>query len=151
MFKEKTLITPQRCGDVANGNDSANEVATRARKLVQRTLICKDLPHNGAGGDRHKLIGEVSLPFISPAVNVVRLKLEEEGRLRSDLSLATLCVFAPVLYAHRAYVVCHLGQLFSNRFTGAFIQRLVEMSGPPVLEEVERRLAIKRKHRHRVR
>ena len=88
---------------------------------MQRSLVSEDLPHNGARGDRHKLIGEVSLPFFGPAVDVVRLELKEEGRLRCDLPLAALCVFAPILDTHRTDVVRYLGQLFADRFTCAFI------------------------------
>ena len=88
MLEEEGLVTPEGERDGARDDDTADEVTTGARKLMDGAGVGEYFEKNGTWADGSQLVGEISLPGVSPAVHVVGFELEDEGPAGLRLSSA---------------------------------------------------------------
>ena len=109
MLVEQGLVSPQRSREGAQCHNTADEVATRAGKLMKWVLICENFKENCALWDGLELVCEVGLPGISPSVDVIWLELQDHGPLWILLFGAVFGVLAPVLDRHGTNMVGCLG------------------------------------------
>ena len=109
VLEEKRLIAPERESNRACHHDASDEVAARAGKLMNWVGVGEYFEEDGTGAERRKLVREVFLPRIGPAVDVVGLELEDEGPAGLLFNRAILLVLRPIQHAHCTNVIRSLG------------------------------------------
>lgn len=109
-------------------------------------VVAEDSEHNGVYWHNCKLILEVVLEGVGPAIDIERLDIDLERPVRVLLLVAILIVLSELHNGHGAGVVRNFVQVLANRLSSAVVIHLLEDVGPTILEEVEGRLSIEGKH-----
>ena len=109
-------------------------------------VVAEDSEHNGVYWHNCKLILEVVLEGVGPAIDIERLDINLERPVRVLLLVAILIVLSELHNGHGAGVVRNFVQVLANRLSSAVVIHLLEDVGPTILEEVEGRLSIEGKH-----
>ena len=152
LLEEKLLVSPSRWGGLRARHQPANKLL-RAMEFVVKlrwAVVGDHLPHGGVRWNNLKLVLEVILVLVGPAVDVVGLDLDHEWPVRVLLRLTILIEFSHLHEGPSSDKVGSFGQLLSEGFASALVVHLLDNVALSVLEEVERRLAIKGELGHHV-
>ena len=147
MLEEKLLVAPERWGGLRAGDEPA-DVALGALvvTVLGWAVVAEDSEHDGVNRHNLKLVLEVVLESVGPAVDIVRLDINLERPVRIFLLVAVLIVLGKFHNGHGTGVIGDLSQVLADRLTGAVVIHFLEDVGPTILEEVEGGLAIEGKH-----
>ena len=147
MLEEKFLVAPERWCGLRTGDQPA-DVALWAFVItvLRRAVVAEDSEHDGVYWHNLKLILEVVLEGVGPAIDIVRLDIDLERPVRVLLLVAELIELSELHNGHGAGVVRNFVQVLANRLSSTVVIHLLEDVGPAILEEVEGRLTIEGKH-----
>ena len=152
LLEEKLLVSPSRWGGLRARHQPANKLL-RASELVVKlwwAVVGDHLPHGGVRWNNLKLVLEVILVLVGPAVDVVGLDLDHEWPVRVLLRLTILIEFSHLHEGPSSDKVGSFGQLLSEGLASALVVHLLDNVALSVLEEVEGRLAIKGELGHHI-
>ena len=88
VLEEELSVSPEGAELVGAGHDPADELLLTT--LLRRRVECEDLEQHRVHWDHLELITEVVLELVSPAVDIVGLKLQLEGPVGLMLLVAVL-------------------------------------------------------------
>ena len=114
--------------------------------MLDWAIVSDNLEHNSVHGDYRKLVLEVILVSIGPAIDVVGLNFDHERPVWVVLLFAILVKLGKLHDGHGACMIRNLGQMLANCLSGAIVVHFLQNIGPPVLEKVEGRLSVEGKH-----
>lgn len=114
--------------------------------MLDWAIVTENPEHHSVHGDDSKLVLEVVLVGIGPAINVVGLNFDVERPVRMRFLPAILVKLGKFHDGHGACMIRNLGQMLANCLSGAIVVHFLQNIGPPVLEEVEGRLSVEGKH-----
>ena len=91
LLEEKILVTPERWDSFRAGDDPTDEFRGAAELCVKLrwAVVSEQLVHCSVARDNLKLLVEVVLVVVGPAVGVVGLSLNHERPVRSALLVAS--------------------------------------------------------------
>jgi len=144
MLEEKLLVTEERGSSLGAGHQPS-DVALFATKLG-RGVVGENLEHGGVWLNDSKLIVEVVLVGISPAVHIVGLDVDLEGPVMVLNLLTVLIELGQLHDGHGAGKVRHFSQMLTDSLSGTGVVHFSEDVGPSVAEEVERGLTVEGEH-----
>ena len=144
VLEEELRIGPEGADVVGAGDNPADKVVFAI--LLRRGVKGEDLEHDRVPGNRLNLVLEIVLIFVGPSKDIVRLKLQLEGPVRVLFFVAILVELGHFHDGGATDVIGHRSQVLANGVLGTYVVHLTKDSDPSVLEEVERRLAVERKH-----
>ena len=144
LLEEKPLVSPSRWGGLRARHDPANKLLWAFEQCVKLwwAVPGENLPHGGIRRNNLKLILEIILVLVGPAVDVVGLDLNHERPVRVLLSLAKLIVLRHLHEGISSDKVGSFSQLLSEGLAHALVVHLSDNVALSVLKEVEGRLTI---------
>ena len=114
--------------------------------MLNWAIVTENPEHHSVHGDDCKLVLEVVLVSIGPAIDVEGLNFDHERPVRMRLLPAILVKLGQLHNGHGTGVIADLVQVLANGLPGAVVIHLLEDVGPTILEEVEGRLSIEGEH-----
>ena len=114
--------------------------------MLDWAIVSDNPEHHSVHGDYLKLLVEVILVSIGPAIDVVGLNFDHERPVWVVLLFAILVKLGKLHDGHGACMIRNLGQMLANCLSGAIVVHFLQNIGPPVLEKVEGRLSVECKH-----
>ena len=114
--------------------------------MLDWAIVSDNPEHHSVHGDYRKLVLEVILVSIGPAIDVVGLNFDHEGPVRMRLLPAILVKLGQLHDGHGACMVRNLVQMLTNCLSGTVVVHLPQNIGPSVLEKVEGWLSVESKH-----
>ena len=114
--------------------------------MLDWAIVSDNPEHHSVHGDYLKLLVEVILVSIGPAIDVVGLNFDHERPVWVILLFAILVKLGKLHDGHGACMIRNLGQMLANCLSGAVVVHFLQNIGPPVLEKVEGRLSVECKH-----
>lgn len=140
VLEEKLLVTPEG-SDVLRARHDPSDQSVFATEL-RRLVVGEHLEHRSVGFDLLKLVIEVVLVSVSPAVNIIRLEVDHEWPVRM-LDLLTILIELGELHdGSGTNVVSSVGAELTVGHSEALVLGLSQDVGVSVLEEVVAGLAV---------
>ena len=114
--------------------------------MLNWAIVTENPEHHSVHGDDCKLVLEVVLVSIGPAIDVVGLNFDHERPVRMRLLPAILVKLGQFHDGHGTCMISNLGQMLANCLSGAIVVHFLQNVRPPVLEKVEGWLTVECKH-----
>ena len=139
-LEEKLLVSPTRGDHIGAGHNPADLVVLTTE--LGRLIVCEDLEEASVCLDNGELVVEVVLVGIGPAVDIIRLKVDHEWPVGLLDSTAAVVILGHLHDGHGADMVGAVGEALGVGGSGALVLGLSKDVRVPVLEVVERWLAV---------